>query len=195
MEKFASKIDDYLEDNRLLKRIVRNFDEAMATKANKCALKLVEEEFMRRYIHVERWHEIHDKVEDIRKKLDDDSEVVRKEMTDFKTEQNANIYKICLDLLNNKYSKYDKVLKDFEKYSTMDALSIQFDSKADVRQLESLNKAKANKDSLQLTNSNLKSLYDRVKHISIVQNELANSLLPIKNSISTFDDETKQSIL
>jgi len=55
MEKFSQKIDELMADNQVIRHIVRDFDQAMNTKANKCALKLLEEEFMRKYIHLERW--------------------------------------------------------------------------------------------------------------------------------------------
>ena len=54
---------------------------------------------------------------------------------------------------------------------------------------------KANKVELKKTNEIIENLNDRVKHISIVQNELAEMLAPIRDSMQHFDEKTKAEIL
>ena len=37
----------------------------------------------------------------------------------------------------------------------------------------------------------IESLNERVKHMSVVQNELASSMIPMRNKIGCYDEETK----
>ena len=55
-----------------------------------------------------------------------------------------------------------------------------------------LNDAKATKEELMQTNALIENLNERVKHISILQNELAIMLEPIRNSVNIFDEKMKK---
>ena len=48
---------------------------------------------------------------------------------------------------------------------------------------------KADKESLDKTNALIENLNDKVKHLSIIQNELALSLAPINKNIGNFDEK------
>ena len=72
----------------------------------------------------------------MRDALRKDSESLDSGMKTFQFEMNGKIYKVCENIINEKFRKYDNVLKEFEKYSAEDALSIQFSHKADLRSLE-----------------------------------------------------------
>ena len=74
---------------------MRGFDEAMSTKANKAAFTLLEEKFMREYIHHGRWAEVHEKVHDIGAKLHWDCDELRKEINEFKENYTSEIHKTC----------------------------------------------------------------------------------------------------
>ena len=61
--------------------------------------------------------------------------------------------------------------------------------------IRKLNDMKANRLELKKTNEIIENLNDRMKHISIVQNELAEMLKPIRDSIQYFDEKTKAEML
>ena len=59
--------------------------------------------------------------------------------------------------------------------------------KADMTVLNRLNEIKANRHELVKTNDVIDNLNERVKHMSVLQNELAEMLVPVRDSIGHFD--------
>jgi len=64
--------------------------------------------------------------------------------------------------------------------------------KADIELINRLNEQKATKVEVLETHDLIESLNLRVKHISVMQSELADLLKPIKNNIGQFDEKTKK---
>ena len=58
-----------------------------------------------------------------------------------------------------------------------------------------LNEIKVNRHELFKTNDVIDNLNDRVKHISVLQNQLAEMLVPVRDSIGHFDPKKKKEIL
>ena len=65
------------------------------------------------------------------------------------------------------------------------------DKKADKSEIARILKNSATQDDVESLTKLIKSLHERVKHISVVQNEIAKSLDPVKESISNFNVVTK----
>lgn len=76
-----------------------------------------------------------------------------------------------------------------------DDLTLRLERKAEIHHITKINEIKANKYDLAKTNDLIESLNERVKHLSNVQNELAITLEPIKNSMNIFDEKTKKKLL
>lgn len=101
---------------------------------------------------------------------------------------------MCEDLMKTKFKEYDKVANEFKKFFSQDELSIQIERKADKTQLSKVEKAKANKEQIVETVALVESLNERVKHMAILQNEVATSLEPIRNSFNHFSETSKKDI-
>ena len=78
--------------------------------------------------------------------------------------------------------RYDDVAKSFSEFFGAEHLRVSFAEKASVGELTRLKDEKASKTDLQKINLTIEAVYDRLKHISILQSELAKSILPAKAS-------------
>jgi len=71
-------------------------------------------------------------------------------------------------------------------------LSQQFDLKADLEMIKEIEKRKVNHKEHNQTKMIISNLHDRVKHLAVIQAELADSLIPYKSQInSIMDSEDK----
>ena len=66
--------------------------------------------------------------------------------------------------------------------------------KVDVSAIDSLHEIKADKEDIDQTRDLIDSLNNRVKHLSVIFHEMAGALMPVRNSISVFDDEAKKKL-
>lgn len=107
-------------------------------------------------------------------------------MSEFKIEQVNTINTTCDRLLKEMFSKYEIVYKEFKKFFNEEELSKQLNSKVDLKLFDKINSIKAEKEDIGEVKELIESLNERVKHLSIIQHEIAHSLSPIKNSINTF---------
>ena len=58
--------------------------------------------------------------------------------------------------------------------------------------IDEVNMKKASKIELAHTESLIRNLNERVKHLSTLMSSLANSMLPVKNAIGEFDGQTRK---
>ena len=116
-----------------------------------------------------------------------DCDGLRIKYKELSAEDSENINIRCDELMETRFAKYEIVAKAFNKYFTQDNLQMSLERKADLYMLAEMNAKKANKEEVSQTQSLIENLNQRVKHLSIVQYELARSLEPVKNSINDFD--------
>ena len=60
---------------------------------------------------------------------------------------------------------------------------------------DKFNDLKATRQEMMYVHCLIESLNERVKHLSVVQTELASSLVPVSNSIGKFGEEKKKRLL
>ena len=94
-----------------------------------------------------------------------------------------------------KLVKYNKVYTEFQQFFDTKSLKLQLERKADADSVDKLNTEKATRQEMEFTHSLIESLNSRLKHLSIVQTEMASSLVPVQHSINEFDDKTKKRLL
>lgn len=95
-------------------------------------------------------------------------------------------------MLRDKFSQYDRVRKDFDKFFDIPMLSRQLDLKADIDMIKEMETRKVNHKEHNQTKSIIRNLHDRVKHLAVIQAELADTLIPYKSKInSIMDSEDK----
>lgn len=85
-------------------------------------------------------------------------------------------------ILYNRLQKYENVTKNFQRFFNVDNMFLQFDSKAEMRDVERLVAKHATKEDLRRLDQVVEAVYHRLKHLSVLQSELAKSVLPLKPS-------------
>ena len=114
---------------------------------------------------------------------------------DFRKKEEQSLDILCEELLANKYSKYDHVLGEFKKFFNQEDLSIRIDSKADLKMVNLMEIDKASRKELDEARNLIDSLNNRVKHLANLLNEISESIRPVRDSLDTFKESTKNSIL
>ena len=119
-------------------------------------------------------------------------DTVKSDFAATKKDLNGRILLQCEVVLRDKFSQYDRVRKDFDKFFDVPSLTRQLDLKADIDMIKEVAKRKVNHVEHNQTKIIISNLHDRVKHLAVVQAELADSLIPYKSQInSIMDSEDK----
>ena len=77
---------------------------------------------------------------------------------------------------------YERVLNQFQKFFDQEELQKVLDGKANLNLIQYLDENKVNKIEHQKCLQMIESIYERIKHIAILQVETARSLMPQKNA-------------
>jgi hypothetical protein len=83
---------------------------------------------------------------------------------------------------------------EFKKFFGQDELTFVIDNKADIKMIDLMNSKKVDKTDLQQTEELIENLNYRVKHISNLLQTITSTILPIKNTISNFDQHTQKKV-
>ena len=67
------------------------------------------------------------------------------------------------ELCKKRFQQYERVEKSFSAFFNVDDLAVRFDRKADLRMIHDLNLQKANEHDLQIVQTAIESLNERVK--------------------------------
>lgn len=84
------------------------------------------------------------------------------------------------ELMDEKFAEYDKVSTQFQQFFSSDGLTHEMNRKADKSTVNKMVEVKASKEELDDTHKMIENLNTRVKHLSILQNELASTLEPVR---------------
>ena len=79
-------------------------------------------------------------------------------------------------LLKTKLKSYESVYNEFRKFFDDDELTLILKRKADIYMVDQLDDLKANKLQVSQLLTKIENLNDRVKHVSVIQNEIADQL-------------------
>ena len=167
--------------------MIRGFDKTISIKSNKCDLRVFKEDIERRFINIKNWDGVLKCVEEIKENIAKEYKKLDEKFIQFKKTEEETVEKTVEDLLNGKFIKYEAVRNEFKKFFGQDELTFVIDNKADIKMIDMINSKKANKTDLNATEDLIGNLNDRVKHISNLLQNVTNSILPIKNTIMSFD--------
>ena len=195
VQQFSDQVTDFMADNEDVKNCVRKFDEDISIKANKSSLIEMNEEIERRFIPLQRWDQVLDGFDDLRQHIKEKYKEMESHFEDFRKKEEQSLDILCEELLANKYSKYDHVLGEFKKFFNQEDLSIRIDSKADLKMVNLMEIDKASRKELDEARNLIDSLNNRVKHLANLLNEISESIRPVRDSLDTFKESTKNSIL
>lgn len=99
----------------------------------------------------------------------------------FKDEQMKEVHRTSEELLDNKFTRYEKVCNKFSKFFSEEELIYQIDDKIDRKMFGQMDLLKASKVELEQTEQLICNLNDRVKHLSNLVCTLTKQILPVKN--------------
>jgi hypothetical protein len=186
-EEFTGKIDEFMEENLRVRECIIRFDETICDKAQKSEIFTMRETLEKSFISLSKAEEINDRIDrvlDVIRAMDQqrsaDLEVLKDDLElEFKGRIDG--------LLDDTFKKYDKVEKSFSRFFNSDDLEVNFARKANVEHFEDLQVKKAGRDELKSLSERVDSLFERMKHLAVLQREISIGLQPIQNSIGPFD--------
>ena len=82
------------------------------------------------------------------------------------------------ETMENKFTKYEKVMTSFGKFFDQDELSSILDRKADVDLVNNINRERASLGQLLQVKNQLETLNDRIKHLCVISGEIVDNLDP-----------------
>ena len=147
------------------------------------------------FIHLEKWEDILRDIDQIKGGFIKEHEKLDEKFENWRDQEARIVEKTCQGLMDIKFSKYEKVSIEFQKFFGVDELSYMLDNKADLSMIERLKAILARKEELVYTEQLIQNLNDRVKHLATLFTAMASSLLPFKNSLGKYDDQTKKQVL
>ena len=171
--------------------MVRALDESLSLKCNKSNLLNFEHKIRTIFISHEEYHNLK---KDHAQALAENAGLLAKlqhAFDDTVVELNHKIDGRCEIVLREKFMRYEQVWKDFSKFFNVDLLEEQLAKKADLEMITMLNAQKVNNQELIQTRHTIDNLNDRVKHLSVIQSEMASYLIPPKGKL-TGDTEDPQ---
>lgn len=107
------------------------------------------------------------------------------------------IEKSVTDILEVKFKSYDDLLNKFNNFSDFGSLLDHLQSVASKKELEDVKAGKVSTDDWHDTIRKIQLMYDKVKHLAVVQTDLVTWILPkkVRNLIkfSDFQDKSEHS--
>lgn len=162
-----------LADNGDMRLCVANFDEALLTKANKGALLTLEEEIRISFVKQFDWQDLNASLVANDKSRSDDLAKVIANNNEFQSNLMSEVQDIVNNITNAKFANYDRVANSFSKFFNSEELEKALNNKADLHLIEGLRAEKAALTKVQNCEALIEALNIRLKHLSILQSELA----------------------
>lgn len=187
-------MEAYNADNVDMRECIRRFDGALSIKANKDALKIMKRSMEKVFINDKKWEVIVKDVEGFRNEMKLDVAAMGEKVQTFMEDEKDNYPKTIERLMRTNLIRYEEVYDQFKKFFCEGDLEERFEVKADWKYIEELEATKAAKEDVLHTQNLIFSLNERVKHLSIIQAETAGALIPIRNALNSFNEETRTSI-
>lgn len=167
-----------------MKECVRRFDENISIKANKAALAIMKTEFEKAYIGVHHYEEMKDTMSKRDNEHADRIENLKDFLDGFKQNTNEEVKLLCRNVVTIQLEKYDLVARGFQKFFSEDQLSDVIDRKVDMDTLVAVKDTLSTKKEMNYVASLINAVNIRLKHMSILQQEIAKSYVPNKASSS-----------
>ena len=105
-----------------------------------------------------------------------------------------NFTDFCNETIDEKLENYDKVAKDFQQFFNQREICELFDRKADLELIRRIQTQKANKEDVLYLNQMVTEMDAKIVQLSVMQKEIANSLIPeVKTERETL--KTKQQLI
>ena len=114
-------------------------------------------------------------------------EKIKLAFEDSKQEFESLIDKICGEEIERKLGHYERVTKAFSQFFNQEDIGALIDRKADLELVRRVQDAKASRQELKNVHKMAELLNVKLKHVSVLQAEMAEQIIPPKVS-SNFKD-------
>ena len=122
--------------------------------------------------------------------------VMQESVRMFEVNMSEEINNAVRKALQKTMASYERVLAQFSRFFDQEELNKVLERKVDADVVQSLADAKANKVDVEGCVSLIEQLHDRLKHMAVLQVEMARTLLPSKSATNNFQNqEAKNSIV
>lgn len=185
----SGKIEVFHTDNVKMHEILRRFDEVLSDKASKSQLIEIGYEFQQSYVKKQYWEKLQSEIQQTMEKQQTTMKQMAESVKIFEVNMGEEVNDAVRRGLNKYMISYERVLSMFQKFFDHEELQKLFDKKADVTSVQSVKDIKANKIDVEGCLNLIESVHERMKHISILQVEMARSLIPQKTSSTYNADE------
>ena len=91
----------------------------------------------------------------------------------------------CDRLVKGRFYNYERVTKAFKKFFCEDEIMQIIDKKAEKANVDPILESKASKDELKTAFDQIENMNNRIKHLSSLQNQLANTLQPVTQNLGS----------
>ena len=170
--------------------MIRRFDELISDKVNKYTHKKLEEYVDQTFLEKIEVEQLKLEFADIKVRNKKMVEEVEAHMKGQSENLQNNINKSISENLAMRMEQYDEVVRKFAKFFNSDELQRIIDTKVDTKTLTEVFQLKASKKQLESAMTVIENLYQRLRHLSILQVELARVLVPGNASSSMKAGET-----
>ena len=182
LEEWDAKVSECVGDNEDVRVCVRQFDATLCQKVNKSHLAAMEASIDSTFMKRKDLEGLIKRIEDRAANREDEA---RKLVGTWETHEAATkerFFEYSGQVLEQKLEQYEAVKNSFAPFFNAESLRSTLAGKVNTTDFEKMSGAIASKASLAEARMALHTLNDRLKHVSIVQSELAKSLLPSKPS-------------
>ena len=173
MASFTDLVNKLEASHKTMRECIRKFDEDIAEKANKSALTLCREDLERRFIELERYNKLVSRDNAIEKELRETHTKMEAWFEDLKIQNRSMVKNLVDGELEVKLRAYEQVVTAFKQFFDQEELAALLDRKADIEFVSHLQEKKAEQRDVRAVDAFCKQLYLRLKHLSVLQAELA----------------------
>ena len=193
MEECKDLMRTLRKENNEQKECIRNFDASLCTKANKSGLVALEQSIHEGFVQNKDYLNLKQDLKEADLARERGAAKTKQDFIEFQAVIENEITLICQSVLKRKLLQYEGVAKQFQAFFNTEEIQMIMDKKVDVEVFKRANNLQAPMTELEATNSFIKQLNARLKHLSILVTELAKQAVPSKASSSFKSGETLNS--
>lgn len=183
------KVLGYQQENDQMKEMIRRFDEVLSDKASKSQVAQVQYEAEESFVKKKYWERLQQENKENMVAQQATMKMMQESVKTFENNLAQEIDGAVKKGLTKYMVNYEKVLSQFQKFFNQEELQKIIDRKADILLVQDVQEVKANRQEVEECHLLIEGVHERLKHLSIVQVEMARQMVPQKSSTVYNKDE------
>ena len=135
IDRFTKHIDKFQESNIEMRECIKKLDSDISLKWSKSAMTTLVDEIEKTYMKRSHLKDFEEQIAVVEKQVVDAKTEFRNEISAYKERVSGIVSEVLNTSVSQRFHKYEKVAKGFEKFFNAEALSAILDKKADAEQL------------------------------------------------------------